>query len=333
MTTIVVSFSGGKDSTATALLALEAPDARPRLVFADTGNEHELTLEYVHDYIPRRLGIAVDTVRADFTARIANKRIYVAEKWPAKGVPTEFIERALRALVPTGVPFLDLCLWKGRFPSRMAQFCTQELKRYPLDAFMLERLLEGPVESWQGVRRDESRNRANVPDREATPEGWTIVRPIASWTADQVVRFVQAHDVALNPLYMQGMNRVGCMPCINVAKDELAEIARRYPQHIDRIREWEGIVSDATKRGWSTFFTDAVLEIPTGRQIDGGVDADGEPLGLVREMRQETDPELYARLNIDERVKWAMTSHGGKQFSLLKVGPSDGCSSAYGLCE
>jgi len=42
----LVSVSGGKDSTATYLLALES--GRPfRAVFADTGNEHELTLEYV----------------------------------------------------------------------------------------------------------------------------------------------------------------------------------------------------------------------------------------------------------------------------------------------
>lgn len=227
MTTIVTSFSGGKDSTATALLALDQADARVRLVFADTGNEHELTLDYIHEYIPRRLGLTVDVVRAEFSRQIEGKRRYILEKWPGKGVPPAFVERAAAAMVPTGVPFLDLCLWKGRFPSRMAQFCTQELKRYPLDAFMLERLGDGPVESWQGVRRDESRNRRDVLDREQTPEGWTIVRPIAAWSAPQVVEFIQSRGVELNPLYRFGMRRVGCMPCINAGKDEIAEIARR----------------------------------------------------------------------------------------------------------
>jgi hypothetical protein len=41
-------------------------------------------------------------------------------------------ERAAEALRPSGNPFLDLCLWKGRFPSRMTQFCTQFLKTEPL---------------------------------------------------------------------------------------------------------------------------------------------------------------------------------------------------------
>lgn len=308
-TTIVASFSGGKDSTATALLALEQADARVRLVFADTGNEHELTLEYIHDYIPRALGRTVDVVRADFARQMEGKRRYILEKWQDKGVSPAFVERAAAAMIPTGVPFLDLCLWKGRFPSRMAQFCTQELKRYPLDAFMLERLAEGdPVESWQGVRRDESRNRRDVPDRESTPEGWTIVRPIAAWSAAQVVEYVQSKGLELNPLYRLGMRRVGCMPCINAGKGEIAEIARRYPHHIDRIREWESIVSEATKRGLTTFFTDGALE-------------------------GESDAELFARLGIDERVRWAMTTRGGKQFDLLKVGPVEACSSSYGLCE
>lgn len=329
--TIVVSFSGGKDSTATALLALEQPDARPRLVFADTGNEHELTLEYVHEYAPRRLGTTIEVVRADFARQIAGKRQYVIEHWPRKGVPTAFIDRAVRALVPTGVPFLDLCLWKGRFPSRMVQFCTQELKRYPLEAFMLACLQDGPVESWQGVRRSESRNRANVPDRERTPEGWTIVRPIASWSADDVVQFVRGRGVELNPLYKLGMNRVGCMPCINVSKDELSQIAKRFPHHIDRIREWEAVVSEASKWGLTTFFTDNALDVPTGG-LRVEQDDDGELL-VVPVTRRETNDEIFARLAIDSRVQWAMTSRGGKQLSLIKAEPPEACRSAYGLCE
>src|SRR5689334_14846319 len=90
----VVSLSGGKDSTATALLALDRFDrSRCRFVFADTGNEHEDTVEYVQHYLPRVLG-SIDTVRGDFSREIANKRIYATTMWPQDGVPTEIIERA-----------------------------------------------------------------------------------------------------------------------------------------------------------------------------------------------------------------------------------------------
>ena len=67
----VVSVSGGKDSTATALLALDV-DPGARLVFADTGNEHPITLEYL-DYLRGRLNHPIDVVRADFSAEIARK--------------------------------------------------------------------------------------------------------------------------------------------------------------------------------------------------------------------------------------------------------------------
>lgn len=303
----IVSVSGGKDSTAVALLAIEAGLDR-RFVFADTGNEHELTLEYVHDYLPTVLG-PIETVRADFTREIAGKRAFIENVWPTKGVPDEIVRRALAVVQATGNPFLDLCLWKGRFPSRKAQFCTQHLKRYPLDTYLFERMAEGfTVESWRGIRRDESRNRKDAPEREAVAEGFTIVQPIATWTAQQVVDFVTSHGVLLNALYKRGMGRVGCMPCINCNKDELLEISKRFPDHIDRIREWEWLVSWASKRGLSSFFCDAADE-------------------------DETDEDVFDRVRIDSRVRWAQTARGGTQIDLTRQLEAATCSSLYGLCE
>jgi 3'-phosphoadenosine 5'-phosphosulfate sulfotransferase (PAPS reductase)/FAD synthetase len=305
----VVSISGGKDSTATALLALAAyGKAQCRFVFSDPGNEHELTLEYVHDYLPTVLG-PVATVRADFSREIANKRIYVETVWPTKGVPDEIIQRALSVLHPTGVPFLDLCLWKGRFPSRKAQFCTQQLKRFPLDQYLLRQMADDwDVESWRGIRRDESSNRKDAPDREIVAEGYVIVHPIASWSAQQTVDFVIRKGVRLNPLYSRGMSRVGCMPCINCNKNELLGIWKRFPEHIEKIREWEHLVSLAAKRGWTTFFSDCLQE-------------------------GETDEEIFQRMSILERVRWAETAHGGRQLDFLRSAPPPSCSSLYGLCE
>ena len=43
----VVSISGGKDSTALALLAIERETKNLHFVWADTGHEHPQTYEYV----------------------------------------------------------------------------------------------------------------------------------------------------------------------------------------------------------------------------------------------------------------------------------------------
>ena len=305
----VVSISGGKDSTATALLAMDRMGRENcRFVFADTGNEHELTLEYVNDYMPQVFGEVI-TVKADFTRQIAGKRLFVKTKWPEKGVPQNIIDRALSVLHVTGNPFLDLCTWKGRFPSRKAQFCTQELKRRPLDAYMMDLLSEGwDLSSWRGIRRDESQNRKDAKDSERAAEGWMIEHPIAAWTAQQTVDFVLERGVLLNPLYTRGMKRVGCMPCINCSKDELLEISKRFPEHIDRIREWEAIVSMAAKLGFTTFFGDAAEE-------------------------GETNEQIVNRLNVDARVRWAGTAFGGRQQDFIRLESGEACSSVYGLCE
>jgi Phosphoadenosine phosphosulfate reductase family len=98
----VVSISGGKDSTATALVcrALEDP-ASIMLTFAETDNEHPLTYEYLK-YLDDCFQMPIVRLRADFARRIERKRQYVAEVWPTEGVPQDVIERALSALVPTG---------------------------------------------------------------------------------------------------------------------------------------------------------------------------------------------------------------------------------------
>jgi len=305
----IVSVSGGKDSTATALIAMDRMGRENcRFVFADTGNEHELTIDYVNNYMPTVFGEVI-TLKADFSRVMAGKRAYIEKHWTNHGVPAEFVSRALLLLQPTGNPFLDLCIWKGRFPSRKAQFCTQELKRRPLDTYMMARLAEGyELSSWRGIRRDESHNRRNALATEMSAEGWRIEHPIVDWTAQQTVDFVVSRGVKLNPLYSLGMGRVGCMPCINCGKDELLEISKRFPDHIDRIREWEVMVSHAAKRGWTTFFCDSLEE-------------------------GETDSEIFERLKIDSRVKWAETAHGGRQQDFVRLEHTEACSSVYGLCE
>ena len=65
---VAASVSGGKDSLAVALLAIERHGRENvRLVHARTGNEHELTDDYVQNYLPGALGLPIEYVRADFS--------------------------------------------------------------------------------------------------------------------------------------------------------------------------------------------------------------------------------------------------------------------------
>lgn len=296
----VVSISGGKDSQACLMLAIER-GVKPVGVFCDTGNEHPMTVEHVA-YLADATGVEIITLKPDFSDWWWRRREYVATKWPEKGVSDDVIRSVLEVYDagPTGNPFLDLCVIKNRFPSRMAQFCTQFLKRDPITEWTIDYIdAHGPAESWQGVRADESRKRADLPEREDVGGGLSIYRPILNWSAQQTIDYCVSTDVQLNPLYSLGMGRVGCMPCINCRKRELAEIHRRFPDQIDRIDHWERVVAAASRLGQATFFAS------TGGN-DGAMD----------------------RGNIREKVKWAT---GGQADIFSEELPM--CSSVYGLCE
>lgn len=303
----VVSISGGKDSTALLLLAIERETPNLSAVFADTGNEHPYTYAYVQYLIDKFSDrIPFQWVRASFAAQIAKKREYVLTKWADKGVSQDAIIRAADALKPTGNPFLDLCIWKGRFPSTKARFCSEELKRNVIIEQVQEPLLANgdEVVSWQGVRADESPSRAALPVWEEVGGGLFNYRPILQWTVEEVFAMHDRHGIEPNPLYKLGMARVGCMPCIHSRKDELLEISKRFPDQIDRIDQWEIAVKRSSKRFAATFFANP------------GMENDEAGKGTIRTF-----------------VEWAKTARGGHQYDFIRMEEAAVCSSIYGLCE
>lgn len=304
----LVNVSGGKDSTAVYLRALEL--GRPfRAVFADTGNEHEAVYEFVERLHESTGGPRVETVKADFSVDLARHRDYILREWPRQGIADEVVERAAALNTATGNPYLDLCILKSRFPSRMAQFCTQRLKELPItEQVVLPMLKESAVLQWLGIRADESANRAKQPRFNRHESGSWLWRPIFDWSINQVWAIHRRHGLPRNPLYDLGMSRVGCMPCINCSKAELRNIADRFPEHIERIAEWERIVADAAKRGSATFFA-----------------AKTDPTDIDR-------PGTYSR--IDRLVEWSRTGRGGRQYDLFFASQAGGgCTSDLALCE
>lgn len=349
------SVSGGADSLAAMLLAIERAERRGmnlRFLNADLGSaESEITHEYI-GYLEQQLGIRIERVRADFAAEFAVRRETIQHHWSREKrrkehtaeckerrkmmrwtdwraacvcpvrvsppVPQELIDRAKALLVPTGEPFLDLCMLKGRFPSRTAQFCTERLKLEPINAIVHPLLEAGDrVVSWIGEMAEESPKRAAKQpiQRVRWPSGGQLIlyRPIFRWTKLDNFRLAARHGVKPNPLYKMGFGRVGCTPCINCEKGEIAQIDKRMPWVIARLREWERIVALVSRRGDATFFPAPMIP---GDQAD------------------------TTRARIDNAVEWAKTTRGGQQFDLLQRLARDEadanglmCESAYGLCE
>lgn len=316
----IVNVSGGVDSTACYLMALEEREKTGidfRAVFADTGNEHRETIDYINGLAKKTGGPEVKTVKADFAQRIAARRIrleMMLETGEYKdGWDKEKVTRVLDNLYSTDIPFLDLCIWKGRFPSTKARFCTQELKlnaikRWATEPAICDAIARGgqpsDVINWVGIRRDESKARANALMWETENNGSQVYRPLVDWTKAMCFDLLKRHGLEANPLYKSGCARVGCMPCIMARKAEIREIAMRFPEHVGKIREWERLASLCSKRGKTTFFP------------------------------SDTTPGIDdTRAGIDSVVEWSKTGRGGVQYSMDALMEPLACTSLYGLCE
>lgn len=259
---LLTSVSGGKDSAAMALLFQEA-ELPYRLVFMDTHWEHPSTKEYLLEYLQPRIG-------------------------PITILETE--KNGMRGLIRH----------YSRFPSRMARFCTGELKIRPVQKYLHS--LEEEMVNAVGVRAQESSRRAKYPEWEYSKDLRVDVwRPILRWTQEDVIAMHKRHNVRPNPLYLLGSDRVGCWPCIFANKKSLRILANENPKRIDEIRELEQEINDqrraidpnAKKLAWFS---------------RGGV---GVP--------------------IDQVIEWARYDRSGKE--LFASGDREEGCMRWGLCE
>ena len=204
---MIVSVSGGKDSTA-LLLAMREAEIPHRAVFADTQWEAAETYEYL-DLLRERLAMPIDVVGVEggMVARIQHR---------------------------------------AGFPARMQRWCTRELKLKPLRSYhdRIEAETENDTVCIVGVRAQESRARAKMKALEDEPPGdrswggW-IWRPLLEWSVEDVLSIHHRHGIPVNPLYQRGHDRVGCFPCIYSRKEEIKLIADHAPEKIDQIRDLE----------------------------------------------------------------------------------------------
>lgn len=294
----VVNVSGGKDSGATLLLALERAEThgweRLQGVFADTGHEDPATIEYVAA-LSERTGAPIVTVKADFSAQLARRRESILKEWP-EGPQRE---AALAACEPTGVPMLDMCVAKRRFPSPDKRFCTETLKLRPIEEQVYAPIWrEGhTLVAWTGLRAEESKARATL--RKLTQVRsqrsayhaypyWYYL-PLLHWKLADVWNIHKRHGLPLNPLYAQGYRRVGCMPCIYATKLDLLLTSEHHPEAVDRVREWETRVAAVRKPG-----SERPTLIPRSKYT---------PYTL----------RPHGQHGIDAACAWAHTARGGRQ--------------------
>ena len=251
----VVNISGGKDSQATAILAKSRlpKDARVKYVFADTQHEASVTYEFL-DYMEESMGIKIERVKRVYTdAQFWKRKKSIVKRWKKDGVSRHIILRAIQNMNRTNNAFLDMSLLRGGFPSPMVKFCTENLKVVPVLEQVIQPILDDGyhIIQWLGVRRDESRRRAETPlfNKDLSDDRIMKFYPIRNWTEEDVFKYIDNSGYKHNPLYDMGAGRVGCWPCIHAKKDEVKLVLNSLDgESLDRMKEWEERLSLVSKK-------------------------------------------------------------------------------------
>ena len=204
-----ISISGGKDSTATLLWGMDnLPKEKILAVFLDTGNESEITLDYIK-YLERKTGIKIHRIlpKYSFEEIIRKKKFF-----PSPGVrycteilkiePSKEITKILRKQI------------KNPSSIKNPEEIINTAEKLPANPKILV---------VTGVRAQESEARSKYPEFEENNPyiQCDLLRPIIQWTEKDVFEFLKKKGIDPNPLYQYGCRRVGCFPCIFAKKEEL----------------------------------------------------------------------------------------------------------------
>lgn len=288
-------------------------------------------------------------------------RKYTNLNWQPHDFQTP-LEAALHYTHRTGNAFLDSMILHGKQPQRKDRSCTEELKMDSVWEQVNEPLIEDGefVIQASGVRSQESEKRAAYKrfeeDRRDETQSTYNFLPIQHWLHQDVFACMKYFGVNPNPLYKMGMGRVGCMPCILVNKDELVEIAARFPEEIDRIYQWELHLRWVSRwlhwRAVPSFNQKEIYKVHKGRILaktgKKHISMGPHKLFGMEVCHRGLTHEPFALSNISflgdrggksnttiyDAVEWSKTGRGGTTYDMIRMTiDADACSSRYNLCE
>ncbi|MCL2153452.1 MAG: phosphoadenosine phosphosulfate reductase family protein [Oscillospiraceae bacterium] len=181
---IVISFSGGKDSTVTADLTVKAL-SDPSLVhiFGNTTLEFPLTIEYTDRY------------------REANPKAI------------------FKTAINREQEFYNMCEDIGP-PARMLRWCCSMFKTGPITRVLNSMYRDKDILTFYGIRKCESVNRSKYNRIEDNAESIKIQKqivasPIFLWKDIDIWLYIMGEKVDFNEAYRLGYDRVGCWCCPN----------------------------------------------------------------------------------------------------------------------
>lgn len=211
---IVLSFSGGKDSTVTADLAIKAL-SNPSLVhiFGNTTLEFPTTIEYVHRYRKNH---------PQSIFKIAENREQI---------------------------FQEVCEDIGP-PARMMRWCCSMFKTGPITRVINSLYRDQRILTFYGIRKSESVSRSKYNRVEDDAESvkiqqQTVASPIIFWKDMDIWMYILSEKIDFNDAYRLGYERVGCWCCPN--NNHRAQFLSRIYMP-DKSKAWREFLIDFAKK-------------------------------------------------------------------------------------
>ena len=210
---MMVSFSGGKDSTVTSHIVNRALGTNKVLhVFGDTTLEFPYTLEY--------------------KKRFKNEESQGVRVLTAKNREKNFEE---------------LCEIVGP-PSRVMRWCCTVFKTGAIQKTIASAFRDkNNILSFQGIRRNESASRSKYERESESPKisKQTVASPIIDWIDYDVWLYILTTGIDFNYAYRLGWTRVGCWCCPNNgAWSEFLAKIHMYDQYL----HWHELLVDFAKQ-------------------------------------------------------------------------------------
>ena len=213
---IVISFSGGKDSTVTADIVTKAL-SNPSIVhiFCDTTLEFPTTIEYANRY---------RSLHPLAIFQIAKNEEQI---------------------------FYDVCEDIGP-PARMMRWCCSMFKTGPITRVINSMYRNQQILTFYGIRKSESISRSKYNRLEDDSESvkiqqQTVASPIFFWKDIDIWLYLFTEDVNFNDAYRLGYDRVGCWCCPN--NNQRAQFLSRIYMSEESKKWREFLVSFAKKIG------------------------------------------------------------------------------------
>lgn len=207
---VLVSFSGGKDSTVASHLVMNALGRSDVLhVFADT------TIEFPDTY-------------------------HYLQKFQQEHPLTPFI------ISRSQLDFFQTAEAIGP-PSRILRWCCTTHKTNPLAKIINSLSPDQGVLTFDGVRRSESARRSEYPriSKQHKIAREILARPILHWTDLQIWIYLLFHGLNFNKAYTKGFRRVGCLYCPFNSDWSYQMTKDRYPRQYER---WQTFLMEQAVR-------------------------------------------------------------------------------------